>query len=50
MALLGWDGRRYELFVASAAELFFKLGRILDDPAIERGMIDCHTPLAQHLL
>src|SRR5712691_12306269 len=33
-----------------AAELFFKLRGILDDPAIERGMIHGNTPLAHHLL
>src|SRR5713101_9660374 len=33
-----------------AAELLFKLRGILDNPAVERGMIDCHTPLAHHLL
>jgi hypothetical protein len=32
-----------------AVELLFHLGRILDDPAIERGMIDSDSPLAHHL-
>src|SRR5262245_50304659 len=34
----------------SAAELLLKLRRVLDDPAVERGVIHCDTPLAHHLL
>src|SRR5262249_39616844 len=33
-----------------AAERFLKLWGVFDDPPIEGGMIDCHTPLAHHLL
>ena len=32
-----------------AAKRFLNLWSILDDPAIEGGMIDGHTPLAPHL-
>jgi hypothetical protein len=34
----------------STPELLLDLRGILDDPAMKRGMIDCHTPLTHHFL
>jgi hypothetical protein len=32
-----------------AAELLLDLWRVFDNPAVKRGVVDCHTPLAHHL-